>query len=101
MEGMRKARVLPEPVRAAPSTSLPVRRTGMDFAWTGVIVVRPISERAREVGSERSRVEKGSRPDSVLEDEETSFIGSGLKDVFESLAWDVSFLLFLFDIAVG
>ena len=32
MEGMRKARVLPEPVRAAPRTSLPVRRTGIDLA---------------------------------------------------------------------
>lgn len=67
MEGMRKARVLPEPVRAAPRTSLPVRRTGMDLAWTGVIVVRPISERARLVGSERSRVENGDRADSSVE----------------------------------
>ena len=66
--GMRKARVLPEPVRAAPRTSLPVRRTGMDFAWTGVIVVRPISESAREVDSERSRLENGVRPDSESPD---------------------------------
>ena len=65
MAGMRKARVLPEPVRAAPRTSLPVRRTGIDFAWTGVIVVRPISESAREVDSERSRLENGGRPDSL------------------------------------
>lgn len=62
---MRKARVFPEPVRAAPRTSFPARRTGMDLAWTGVIVVKPISERAREVGSERSKVENGSRADSV------------------------------------
>ena len=62
---MRKARVLPEPVRAAPRTSLPVRRTGMDFAWTGVIVVRPISESARVVDSERSRLENGGRLDSI------------------------------------
>ena len=64
MAGMRKASVLPEPVRAAPRTSLPARRTGMDFAWTGVIVLRPISESAREVDSERSRVENGIRSDS-------------------------------------
>ena len=65
MEGMRKARVLPEPVRAAPKTSLPVRRTGMDLAWTGVIVDKPISESARVVDSERSKVENGGRSDSV------------------------------------
>ena len=113
-EGMRKARVLPEPVRAAPRTSLPVRRTGIDLAWTGVIVARPISERARVVGSERSRVEKGSRPDSVgletgfmgdlgEEDVDASFSRSGVEDEFEgpgcsasaTWAWAISFLLFL------
>jgi len=112
MEGMRKASVLPEPVRAAPRTSLPARRTGMDLAWTGVIVARPISERARVVGSERSKVEKGSRPGSVgleagfvgdfgEEDEEASFVASSVEDDFEGpgcsgcWAWDASFLFFL------
>ena len=65
MAGRRKARVLPEPVRAAPKTSLPARRTGMDLAWMGVMVVMSISERARVVGVERSRVEKGSRPEAA------------------------------------
>ena len=93
MAGMRKARVLPEPVRAAPRTSLPVRRTGMDFAWTGVIVVRPISESAREVDSERSRLENGGRPDSV------GSVESGLEDEFEGPGCSASsgswaFLLF-------
>ena len=65
MTGMRKAIVLPEPVRAAPRTSLPARREGIDFAWKGVIVLRPISESARKVSSERSRLENGIRSDSV------------------------------------
>ena len=37
----------------------------MDFSWMEVIVVKPISARARVVGSERSREEKGLR--SVVE----------------------------------
>lgn len=61
MAGMRNARVLPDPVRAAPRTSFPARRTGMDLACTGVMVVMPISARARWVGWERSRVEKEIR----------------------------------------
>lgn len=84
MEGIRKARVFPEPVRAAPKTSLPVRRTGMDLAWTGVIVVKPISESARVVDSERSRVENGSRSDSV--GLEGAFAGD--RDVVESALED-------------
>lgn len=67
MAGMRKASVLPEPVRAAPRTSLPERRMGMDLDWMGVMCVMPISVRARSVGWESSRVEKGMR--SALEDE--------------------------------
>ena len=66
MAGRRKARVLPEPVRAAPKTSLPARRTGMDLAWMGVMVSICMSVRARVVGVERSRVEKGSRPVVVV-----------------------------------
>lgn len=83
----------------------------MDFAWTGVIEVRPISESAREVDSERSRLENGGRPDSVglegafvvdwaEEDEEGSFVESGLEDEFEGPGCSASagswaFLLFL------
>lgn len=58
---MRNASVLPEPVRAAPKTSLPARSSGIDFACTGVIVVRPISARPCAVCGERSSVEKGRR----------------------------------------
>ena len=70
------------------------------------------------VGSERSRVEKGSRPDSVgletgfmgdlgEEDVDASFSRSGVEDEFEgpgcsastgcwaTWAWAISFLLFL------
>ncbi len=61
MAGMRKARVLPEPVLAAPSTSFPARRGGIAFSWTGVIVLKPISFNALIVGSESSRSEKGLR----------------------------------------
>ncbi len=35
----------------------------MDFSWIWVMVVKPMSDRARVVGSERSRVEKGLRSD--------------------------------------
>ena len=64
MAGIRKARVLPEPVRAAPSKSFPARSTGIDFACTFVIVVKPISSRACMVGGDRSREENGVRSDT-------------------------------------
>jgi hypothetical protein len=50
MAGRRKASVLPLPVRAAPRTSRPARRMGMEADWMGVVWVKPISERARSVG---------------------------------------------------
>ena len=37
--GVRKASVLPDPVRAAPSTSLPLSEIGSDFAWMSVMSV--------------------------------------------------------------
>jgi hypothetical protein len=61
MAGIKNARVFPEPVRAAPSTSFPARRGGIDFSWTGVMVSKPISSRPLIVGSESSSVEKGTR----------------------------------------
>lgn len=62
MAGIKNARVFPEPVRAAPSTSFPARRGGIDFSWTGVMVSKPISLRPFIVGSESSSVSKGTRP---------------------------------------
>ena len=44
--GMPKARVLPEPVWARPSTSWPARPSGMTAAWTGVGAVMPWAARA-------------------------------------------------------
>jgi hypothetical protein len=64
--GIRNASVLPEPVLAAPRTSFPARRTGIDFACTGVIVVNSISARALLVCSERSSVENGSLSSSFF-----------------------------------
>lgn len=37
MVGMRKARVLPDPVTACTHTSLLVRKSGMTADWTGVM----------------------------------------------------------------
>lgn len=62
---MRNARVLPDPVRAAPRTSFPANSKGIDFAWTGVIVERPISFSALFVCSDSSSVENGSRPGTL------------------------------------
>ena len=56
--GIRNANVLPEPVLAAPRTSLPARSGGIAFACTGVIVEKSMPWRALIVGSESSRVEK-------------------------------------------
>lgn len=61
MAGIKNARVFPEPVRAAPSTSFPARSGGIDFSWTGVMVSKPIPSRPFIVGSESSSVEKGTR----------------------------------------
>lgn len=61
MAGIKNAKVFPEPVRAAPSTSFPARRGGIDFSWTGVMVSKPISLRPFIVGSESSSVSKGTR----------------------------------------
>ena len=58
---MRKARVFPDPVLAAPKTSFPASSDGMHFSWTGVMVVKLMSVRALVVGSDKSRVEKGFR----------------------------------------
>lgn len=41
--GIKKAKVFPDPVLAAPTKSLPSNKTGMDLAWISVIVVNPIS----------------------------------------------------------
>lgn len=79
--GIRNARVFPEPVCAAPRTSLPVSRTGMDLAWTGVIVVNPISARPFRVGSDRSNEENGGRSDGLL-DEGSSRDVLGLPGIF-------------------
>jgi hypothetical protein len=62
MAGIKNARVFPDPVRAAPSTSFPARRGGMDFSWTGVMVLKPISSIPFSVGSESSSEEKGVLP---------------------------------------
>lgn len=59
--GIKNASVFPEPVRAAPRTSLPASSGGIALACTGVIVLNPIVSRARLVGSDRSREENGSQ----------------------------------------
>lgn len=59
MDGMRKAKVFPEPVRAAPRTSRPERRGGMVRAWTSVMVVKLRDSMADRVWGERLREEKG------------------------------------------
>lgn len=66
MLGIRKASVFPEPVLAAPSTSLPVSKTGIALACTGVIFLNPISPRAEEIPGERSRDENGSASSSMF-----------------------------------
>ena len=59
--GTRKAIVLPLPVRAAPSTSLPASKGGIVRAWTSVMVSNPMRSIAAVVGGERLRVENGTR----------------------------------------
>lgn len=59
--GMRKARVFPEPVLAAPRTSFPASNGGIECSWTAVMVSNFISFKALVVGSERSSSEKGLR----------------------------------------
>lgn len=49
--GMRKARVLPEPVLACATTSRPSSSGGMAFACISVILVNPISSMAFKVFS--------------------------------------------------
>ncbi|EWY84890.1 hypothetical protein FOYG_12248 [Fusarium oxysporum NRRL 32931] len=53
MTGIRKARVFPEPVLAAPRTSRPASEGGMPLLWISVILVNFISLMAFMVFSER------------------------------------------------
>lgn len=50
--GTRKARVLPEPVLAAPTRSLPSSRAGIERAWMGVMSVKPMSAMPFSVASQ-------------------------------------------------
>jgi hypothetical protein len=61
MAGIKKASVFPDPVLAAPNTSLPANNGGIALACTGVMVENPMSVRALIVGSESSSDEKASR----------------------------------------
>ncbi len=71
MAGMRNESVLPEPVCAAPSTSLPAMSGGMQRACTSVMVLKPMVSMALRVGSDRSSVEKGWRSAAgVLDDDD-------------------------------
>jgi len=54
--GMRNASVLPEPVRAAPSTSRPDSRCGTVRACTSVMYVKPMSAMPFAVSSDTSSV---------------------------------------------
>ena len=51
--GAEKAQVLPVPVWAQPSTSLPARAGGMAPCWMGVGAVYSCSARAFKMGSQR------------------------------------------------
>jgi len=82
--GMRKASVFPEPVRAAPRTSLPVRRTGIDFSCTAVMCVIPISSKPLLVASDRSRSANGRRP-KVEDEAVVDFAGDWAVDADGSL----------------
>lgn len=62
MHGMRKARVFPDPVLAAPMRSFPDRRGGMAIDWICVRRVNPSFDRAVWVGSERGRAVNLSSP---------------------------------------
>jgi len=57
--GIKNAKVFPDPVLAAPMTSLPANSGGIALACTGVIVEKPMVVNALVVGSESSRDEKG------------------------------------------
>lgn len=50
--GIKNANVLPEPVFAAPTKSLPSSNGGIDLAWISVKVVNPISAMAFKVFSQ-------------------------------------------------
>ena len=52
---MRKARVLPLPVLAAPSMSRPLRASGMARAWMSVRVSKWEERRPAAVAAERGR----------------------------------------------
>ena len=56
--GIKKAKVLPEPVLAAPSTSLPFSAKGIAFIWIGVISVKKAAERPSAVGVHKGSWEK-------------------------------------------
>ena len=56
--GSPKARVLPEPVRARPSTSAPACASGMTAAWTGVGSVMPaLARAAMRLGSREAKID--------------------------------------------
>mmetsp|Transcript_19263 Transcript_19263/g.33240 ORF Transcript_19263/g.33240 Transcript_19263/m.33240 type:complete len:216 (-) Transcript_19263:18-665(-) len=55
-QGIRNARVLPEPVRAAPSTSRPVKSAGIVRACTSVMQVNPIPLMPLAVGSDNDKL---------------------------------------------
>lgn len=80
MAGIKKARVFPEPVLAAPSTSLPASSGGIALSWIGVMCVKPISARALVVGSESSSSENGLRPDAF-----SSGTGTGAETPAEAM----------------
>jgi len=52
--GIPKAKVLPDPVDAFPTTSCPARISGIASDWIGVGFANPIFERAVRVYEERS-----------------------------------------------
>lgn len=54
---MRNARVLPEPVLAAPRISRPFKPRGIAFAWTSVRFWKWEASRPEAVGCERGNVE--------------------------------------------
>ena len=56
--GMMKAAVLPEPVTAPPTRSLPRRAMGMVLSWIGVGVSKPTEARPRRIGLDRDIVWK-------------------------------------------
>ena len=59
--GMTKARVFPDPVLAAPNTSLPESENGSDSLCTVVGTRKPESLRPRRVTEDRGTLEKSVR----------------------------------------